>query len=512
MSIAENSILLRFLLGIWQILAGAWGESAVGRVFARIGRAICRWVQGSALCQFVWREGTLPKSWRESVSCSLFTLILNLPCTLVRWIYRVGKGVWDGSLVFRALSAMGGASFFLMGLFLLVMLIAPHQIWNNAYGLLGAVGVTALFVVGSASRPKHHLESAIFGPYMLFYLMCIGCALVASLSTRLSMRFFSFHVISFLIVVLVVSSVKRYEQLRLMVALAVAGITVAALYGCYQGYVGVEIVASQQDMTVNYGMPGRVYSFFDNPNNFAELLVMLIPLDLGILMAAKTWRGKLWSFVALLPCLAAIGLTYSRSGWIGLALAVCVFIALENWRLVPVMLVAGLCAIPFLPETIYNRILTIGNMKDSSTRYRFAIYDAARDLMNDHWYKGVGLGSDVMKQAFHAYPAMFDGSFPIHTHNNYLQMWGETGIWGFLSYLAVLAYTLKTGVKQYYQTMDKRVRHMLAAALGAFCGILVIGFAEYTWFYPRNMFIYWFLVGVIMACVKLSRMPRREEN
>ena len=76
----------------------------------------------------------------------------------------------------------------------------------------------------------------------------------------------------------------------------------------------------------------------------------------------------------------------------------------------------------------------------------------------------------------------------------------------------MLAYTLKTGVKQFYQTMDKRVRHMLAAAMGAFCGILVIGFAEYTWFYPRNMFIYWFLVGVIMACVKLSRMPRREET
>ena len=57
-----------------------------------------------------------------------------------------------------------------------------------------------------------------------------------------------------------------------------------------------------------------------------------------------------------------------------------------------------------------------------------------------------------------------------------------------------------------------RGRTALAAALGAFCGILVIGFAEYTWFYPRNMFIYWFLVGVIMACVKLSRMPRREEN
>ena len=127
-----------------------------------------------------------------------------------------------------------------------------------------------------------------------------------------------------------------------------------------------------------------------------ELLVMLIPLDLGILLSAKTVRGRFWSFVALIPCVAAIGFTYSRSGWIGLALAVCVFIALENWRLVPVMLVLGVCAIPFLPETIYNRILTIGNMKDSSTSYRFAIYDASADLMRDHWYKGVGLGSDCL--------------------------------------------------------------------------------------------------------------------
>ena len=104
---------------------------------------------------------------------------------------------------------------------------------------------------------------------------------------------------------------------------------------------------------------------------------------------------------------------------------------------------------------------------------------------------------------------MFDGSFPIHTHNNYLQMWGETGILGLISYLAVLLHGLKSGVKAYYQTMDRQVRHILAAALGAFCGILVIGVAEYTWFYPRNMFIYWFLFGVIMTCVKLSRNSRR---
>ena len=77
------------------------------------------------------------------------------------------------------------------------------------------------------------------------------------------MRFFFFHLTGFLLVLVLVSSVRRYEQLQLVVALAVLGISVAALYGCYQGYVGVEVVPSQQDMTLNADMPGRVYSFFD---------------------------------------------------------------------------------------------------------------------------------------------------------------------------------------------------------------------------------------------------------
>ena len=49
---------------------------------------------------------------------------------------------------------------------------------------------------------------------------------------------------------------------------------------------------------------------------------------------------------------------------------------------------------------------------------------------------------------------------------------------------------------------------MLAGAVAAFCGILVISLAEYTWFYPRNMFTYWFLFGVIMACVKLGHQEK----
>ena len=130
--------------------------------------------------------------------------------------------------------------------------------------------------------------------------------------------------------------------------------------------------------------------------------------------------------------------------------------------------------------------------------------------MRDHWVKGIGLGTDVMKEVFQTYPTNFDGTYPIHTHNNYLQMWAETGIWGVISFLALLLYQLKSGVKAFRAALDKRTKRMLAAALGAFCGILVVSVAEYTWFYPRNMFTYWFLFGVIAACVKLVRQERKK--
>lgn len=506
MELIRESYCMHLLLFLRGWFLTAWRESGFRPLCQRWGGNLRRTAQSSAVCDFLWREGTVSRHWRESWSCFLFDGLLAVPCVLASWVYQAGRRLWDGSFFCRLLLSLSGRTAVVLGVFFLVMLVAPHSRWNNAYGFLGAVAVALLFVLGCAGRPARRLEGAAFGPYMLFYLLCVFSGLAASLSTSLSMRFFLFHAASFMLAMLIYSSVERTDQLRWVIGLTIAGITIAALYGCYQGVIGVEIIESQQDMKVNANMPGRIYGFFDNPNNFAEMLEMLIPLDLGLLLTARGWRQRLASLAALAPCLAAIGLTYSRSGWIGLALAVCVMIALLNWRLVPVMLVLGVLAVPFLPETIYNRILTIGNMKDTSTQYRFAIYESTGNLLKDYWFRGVGLGTDVLKETFKRYPTMFDGNHPIHTHNNYLEMWVETGLLGLIAYLALLLHGAKTALRQFCRTTDRDVRRLLAAAMGAFCGISVISVAEYTWFYPRNMFFYWILFGIILTCVKLGRI------
>ncbi len=506
MTIAKDSIFVRLLLALVAWIAQTWKKSGVSALLNRAEGAARAWAGGSRVCRVLAREGALDKAWPQSVTCRFVTGLINLPCALVKWFYHVARCLWDGSLLFRLLSALGNRVWLTLGVLMLVMLCAPHDLWNNVYGFLGMVLVTGLFLIGTMSRSRQRLQMDRLGPYMTLYVAFLCYGLMASVSTSLSVRFFLFHVTCFLIVLVMVSGIHTYQQLHRLLGLVAAGLLVAAAYGCYQSYVGVEVVETLQDMTVNAGMPGRVFSLYDNPNNFAEILVMLIPLMLALLLNTRSVRGRGLTLVVLALSVISIGATYSRSGWIGLTGAVVLFFAIQNWRLVPVLLVIGLAALPFLPESIYNRILTIGNMKDSSTQYRFYIYQVSDDLLRDYGLRGVGLGNDAMRLAFKGYPPMLDGNYPIHTHNNYLQMWVEVGLFGLLAYLALIFGQLKRGIKAVVCAPDPRVKRTLAAAISAMCGILVVSIAEYTWFYPRNMFLFWFLFGVIAVCTKLARM------
>ncbi len=503
---AQGSVLCRFLLGLWHGFQSLWHKSALGGWCHHRRLALETAGSGSRVCDLVAREGSLRRGWGESWFGRALSWLFNLPVTVAKGVYRLGRGLWDGSVCFRGVTALGRGSWLLLGLFVLVMLVAPHEKWDNLYAFLAATALFLLYAVGCADRRERKLEVGRMGPWFALYFLFITLGLVTSLSVSMSLRFYLFHLTGFFLVLVAVSAVNTRRQLTAVLVCAAVGLAVASLYGCYQGYIGVEVVASQQDLTLNEGMPGRIYAFFDNPNNFAEVLVMLVPLTGALTLNARRWWGKLLGLCALGLGVVAIGLTYSRSSWLGLVLAAVIFLVLMDWRFLPAMAVLGLCAVPLLPESILNRILTIGNMQDSSARYRIAIYEDTGRLLKDYGATGVGLGSDVMRAVFRHYPTLYDGNYPIHTHNNYLQMWGEVGFFGLLAFLGLILGQIKEGLQAFRRT-DKELKRVIAAALGAFVGILAIGLVEYTWFYPRNMFLFWFLFGVIAAAVKLVGKP-----
>lgn len=506
MTAIRESLLIDRLVLFCRVLLRLYQESCAGSIFSVLGRGIHRGAAGSAVLRVLGREGKLARKWTDSGAYRITDRSINVLLPALRRFSQI-PAVRQSAAV-RLCVGAGRRLDLLLGLLFFVMLVTPHALWDNLYGFLGILILTVFFFCSRAAGQKTGLDVAQFGVYFVLYALTLVSGLVFSYSLGLSLRFFLFHVTCLLTVLLLISSIRTVSQLRRLLGVVLAGLTVAALYGCYQSIVGVAINYSQVDysLELNANMPGRIYSFFDNPNNFAEVLVTLIPLYLAFLFISRgTWR-RLLVFCALVPALIAVARTYSRSGWIGLAIAVLIFFALQNWRLVPIFIVAGVVAFPLMPQGIINRVLTIGNAQDSSTMYRFQIYKTLLPMFKDYWADGVGLGSDAVKQMIMNYPTqLYNGAYPIHSHNTYFQIWIEVGIFGILSFLGGTLYHLKEGIRRIFRPgLPGELKQIIGAGVAGLCGVMVIATVEYTWFYPRVMFLFWFLLGIVITGVRIA--------
>ncbi|NLL45470.1 MAG: hypothetical protein GX250_01500 [Clostridiales bacterium] len=449
------------------------------------------------------RESVIDRAWKDSVGYSVFDWLCNLLPRLLGALYRRFEGLFEGSAVFLWLGSLSDRLGLISGLFLALVLAIPQSYWNNLYSLIGALALACLFLVHSM-RKKGGFRTELISPYLLAFAAFIAVAFIFSSDRSLSLRFFLFHVTCMLLVLIIVSSIKDRKSLYAFLIAMLAGFAIAALYGCYQGKTGVEIVRWQVDMEANAGMPGRVYSFFENANVFAEILVMLIPFVAIMVVNEAEILGKIIALIILGAALAALAMTYSRAGYLAIVVVFMVFLLFKNWKLIPLFLVVGILCLPLLPDTIFNRITTIVT-GDSSINSRYVTYDSARKYLSDNWLTGTGLGTDIGQRVVNSASYYSNGFKYIHSHNTYVQIWIETGILGILSFLAALINWFK---RSSAWIVDKDcpndLKNIIMAGVAGIIGVLVFGLVDYIWFYPRVMVVFWAVIGVTIAAVKIA--------
>lgn len=503
----QDSLTCRLLLAFWHALTGWLADCGTARLYYKIEGAIIRWLKGSVLCAFLSRRGKITDAWEESATANLLDRIANSIPSLLHKLYQKFRPMWDGSLAFRLVAGAGeNVPAILSWLFLSMMLI-EHGNWNNMYSLLAGVLCLCLVFAGAMRRPALKLEVKAFHPYLwaFFFMLCVGA--VHAVSRSVSLRYLLYFASAILLALLVLSTVDSLKQLKRLAAFGCAGLPVAALYGVYQLVVlGFENSSSTVDMELNADMPGRIFSFFDNPNTFAQVLVMMLALNLGLIFASRTIWGKLASLVTFCFGLVGIAMTYSRASWIGLVAAVFLFVLIAERRLIPVLVVGIIALLPFLPASIYNRILTIFNPSDSSTSSRLPIYSVGLQIWETSPVIGIGLGSELSAKLAHNsgwYHQRF--KFP-HYHNIYLQLGVELGILGVGSYVAGFIASSKETLRAVTAPgTDRSLRCMIAGCFSGLAGVMVCGLADYFWHYPRVMAIFWLIFGMMLCGIRLAK-------
>lgn len=511
METVQSSVLCQWLAPLWNALCRWYDASVLARLIRGIGAGIRAWCDGSALFHFAAREGTLTRAWPDSLLCRVLTFLLNIPTRLVQLIYEKCRTAFEGSFFAQLAFGIVESTPLAVAWLMLVVMVIPFKYWNNAYSLAGFILCFILAIFAGTRQKGWKLDLAAIGPWLVAFAGMVMVSWPLSAYSSQSARFLLYHVTCMLCVVVIVSTVERRDQLVRLMGAASLALGVMSISGFYQRANGIRINPSYVDMTLYKDMPGRVYAFYENPNTFAEVLLLLIPVAVALMLCSKGWFGRfLGFFSAALGCAAMI-MTYSRASWLGLGVAVLVFLLLWKRKLIPAMIAVAVAALPFLPDVVFNRLINMFNLSDSSTSSRFPLYYAAGEFLMQRPLLGAGLGSDAVRSAISDLNLFHGIDHFVHCHNTYLQIWCETGLVGIISFVGGVLWTIKQGIRAVARSAcHHQTRLAIIGGAAALAGSLVCGLADYLWNYPRVMLIFWFVCAIVVAGIRLAAREGKE--
>ena len=501
-----------YLCHLLALVLAAYEDSGLHRLAVRLGAWCNRQIDESAILRPLCREGAVARSWPDSLCCKLLSWLVTLPGRLLRRFYLLLEGTFETSFFSQLAFRLGDETAVAEGWLILLLWIIPYESWNNAYTLMAFLVLLLLLHAGAMGRGDRRLDVEGIGFFPALFFGAVVLGVVFSLTRNASVRFLIYHVSAALCVVVTVSALRSVEELKRLAAGASGCVALSSLYAILQRLSGLEVNESYVDMDLNADMPSRVMSFFDNPNTFAEVLLLLLPLTLALILCSRHLFSKLLASGAFLLGGVAMGMTYCRAAWIGFACAMVVLIFLWKPKLMPVFLVLCLLAVPFLPASILHRILTIFDRSDSSTNSRFPLFKAGLEVITRRPLSGAGLGTAAV-QRYVKLLNFYHARTPfVHSHNIYLQVWAELGVLGFVGFVGSLLWGVKRAAHAVRHCANGAARTITAAACAALCGSLVCGLADYLWNYPRVMCIFWFVFAVALGGAKLCAESPRDPS
>jgi putative inorganic carbon (hco3(-)) transporter len=276
-----------------------------------------------------------------------------------------------------------------------------------------------------------------------------------------------------------------------------------------------------------------------SPNQIAGTLLWVLPVSLALVLASVAWYGRLrprfsgaqWGLVmaivwgsAILQGTALV-LTQSRSGLIGIVAAIMLVSILILWRfrwfvvMLAVTVAAGvvLVTINWGWRSTVDRLVDTGseflvsNMDDtvSTVEFRLAVWDRALQGISDFPFTGSGLGTFRQVQPV-LYPFLnirSEGDIG-HAHNHWLQTAVDLGLPGLVAYLAIWMIGVSL-IWRIGRGPDIWNRALAVGFAGSFLAYSVYGLMDAVALGAKPGFLWWMLLGLIVAVDQMSRSPER---
>lgn len=271
---------------------------------------------------------------------------------------------------------------------------------------------------------------------LALYAALLWVSIAASLDPALSTRGLS-ELFNLAALPLALALVRGERDARLVThgLLLMAG--VSALYGLAQ-------------LLLGYGhLDHRIRASFSHYMTFSGVLLVADCLLLAQIACGRgRGRGAAWRWAALVAINAALVASYTRSAWVGLAVAVTLVVSIRAPRWLLAFPVAALLFAWLAPAPVVDRVLSIADLDDPSNRDRLSMVRAGASMIADRPL--VGLGPGMVADLYPRYRVEWAVRDDVpHLHNSFLQLAAEQGLPKLAAYLALMGVACAAGWRRF---------------------------------------------------------------
>src|SRR4030095_989842 len=209
-------------------------------------------------------------------------------------------------------------------------------------------------------------------------------------------------------------------------------------------------------------------------------------------------RDRKWPALVMPALLVALTMTLTRSAWVVVSVGVGLLFVLKDLRLTALIPVVIAIVFALAPDSVTNRIMSVSDLRDPSSRDRLAMMQTGASMIRDHPLTGVG--PNMVQRLYTRYRDQNSvQKVNPHLHNVPLQIAAERGLPALAVWIAFVV-VLTAGVFRLFRSSADRT--LPAAALAAIGAMLAAGVFEYNFGDSEFLMLFLVIVTLPFAAVR----------
>jgi len=316
---------------------------------------------------------------------------------------------------------------------------------------------------------------------LLGFFLCwiLFTSLFCSPAKLISLKYFYQHLVSFIWFLILLNFCEPREKIKIIIYIWVFSSTLACFCGIGQ-----------------YLLDGIPYSTFGNKNIFSAFIVLTLPVITALLFNKK--NSVLWCWAVIIHLLA-LAATDSRGALLGGLMGFFLFLLLVISRRKIIM---GLClGVSFLLIIVSFQ----GSLLDVFiSDIRFFIWQGTWEMIKSSPFLGVGGGLFFLRFSLFCPSDYYFQDVAVdatrHAHNEFLQIWAETGIVGLILFLSVVVFFLYQIMYRVKREENREIALLIKGIISGLVALLVHNLLSMNFRMPTSFIWFYLILGLVYGC------------